>query len=218
MKLTWCVLGFSTLLEAVIISPSTSLLIIPKGIIGILMNLTLWTYCQPSCPTVQLANCQHDYEVKGNFLKLIFIGVKLTYNVVLVFVVQQSELVTHTSIHHPSFIKDSYPTWVITEYWEEFPVVYSRSLLVIYFIYTNGLLSVSCSVSSNYFRPHGTVAHQAPLSMEFSRQEYWSGLSFPSPGNISDAGSPALQADSLSSEPLWKPNSFSESIKIYLPR
>ena len=33
-----------------------------------------------------------------------------------------------------------------------------------------------------------TVAHQAPLSMRFSRQEYWSGLPFPSPGNLPDAG------------------------------
>ena len=49
-----------------------------------------------------------------------------------------------------------------------------------------------------------TVAHQTPLSMEFSRQEYWSGLPFPSPGNFPDpgikSGSPVLQADSLSSE------------------
>ena len=33
-----------------------------------------------------------------------------------------------------------------------------------------------------------TVAHQAPLSMEFSRQEYWSGLPFPSPGDLPDPG------------------------------
>ena len=52
------------------------------------------------------------------------------------------------------------------------------------------------------------IAHQAPLSMEFSRQEYWSGLLFPSPGDLSNPGikprSPALQADSLPSEPLGK--------------
>ena len=46
----------------------------------------------------------------------------------------------------------------------------------------------------------GTVARQASLSMAFSRQEYWSGLLFPSPGDLPDAGikpeSPALQADS----------------------
>ena len=49
-----------------------------------------------------------------------------------------------------------------------------------------------------------TVAHQASLSMEFSRHEYWSGLPFPSPGDLSDPGiepgSPALQADALPSE------------------
>ena len=50
-----------------------------------------------------------------------------------------------------------------------------------------------------------TVAHQAPLSMGFSRQEYWSGLPFPSLEDLPDSGikpgSPALQADSLLSEP-----------------
>ena len=55
-----------------------------------------------------------------------------------------------------------------------------------------------------------TVAHQAPLSMGFSRQEYWSGLPFPSPGDLPDPGtepgSPALQADSLPSEPPGKPS------------
>ena len=49
-----------------------------------------------------------------------------------------------------------------------------------------------------------TVAHQTLLSMEFTRQEYWSGLSFP-PGRLSDPGikheSPALPVDSLPSEP-----------------
>ena len=50
-----------------------------------------------------------------------------------------------------------------------------------------------------------TVAYQATLSMGFSRQEYWSGLPFPSPGDLPDPGidpgSPALQADALTSEP-----------------
>jgi len=57
-----------------------------------------------------------------------------------------------------------------------------------------------------------TVAHQAPLSMEFSRQEYWSGCPFPSPGDLSDSGiepvsvmSSALQADPSLSEPSRKP-------------
>ena len=54
-----------------------------------------------------------------------------------------------------------------------------------------------------------TVAHQAPPSMEFSRQEYWSGLPFPSPGDLPnpgiEPGSPALQADTLPSELPGKP-------------
>ena len=54
-----------------------------------------------------------------------------------------------------------------------------------------------------------TVAHQAPLSMGFSRQEHWSGWPFPSPGDLPDPGiepgSPALQADALLSEPPGKP-------------
>ena len=55
----------------------------------------------------------------------------------------------------------------------------------------------------------GTVAHQAPPSMGFSRQEYWSGLPFPSPGDLRDPGikprSPTLQADTLTSAPPGKP-------------
>ena len=54
-----------------------------------------------------------------------------------------------------------------------------------------------------------TVARQAPLSMGFLRQEYWSGLPCPSPGDLPNPGiepsSPALQVDSLPSEPPGKP-------------
>ena len=53
-----------------------------------------------------------------------------------------------------------------------------------------------------------TVAYQAPLSTGFSRQEYWSGLPFPSLGDLPDPGieprSPTLQADALTSEPPGK--------------
>ena len=70
------------------------------------------------------------------------------------------------------------------------------------------VVSVSRSVMSNSATPW-TVVRQAPLSMEFSRQEYWSGLPFPSPGNLPnpeiEPGSPALQADSLQSELPEKP-------------
>ena len=55
----------------------------------------------------------------------------------------------------------------------------------------------------------GTVAHEAPLSMGFSRQEYWSGLPFSSLGDLSDPGleptSPALADGFFISEPPGKP-------------
>ena len=63
------------------------------------------------------------------------------------------------------------------------------------------------SVVSHSLTPW-TIACQAPLSMEFSRQEHWSGLPFPSPGDIPNPGiestSATLQADSLLSEPPGK--------------
>ena len=63
-----------------------------------------------------------------------------------------------------------------------------------------GLVAKSCLT----FVTPWTVACQAPLSMGFPRQEYWSGLPFPSPGNLPypgiKPGSPVLQADSLPTE------------------
>ena len=64
-----------------------------------------------------------------------------------------------------------------------------------------------------------TVAHQAPPSMGFSRQEYWNGLPFPSPGHLPDPGikprSSALQSDSLLSEPPGKPIKEGSGILAY---
>ena len=61
-----------------------------------------------------------------------------------------------------------------------------------------------------------TIAHQAPPSMGFSRPEYWSGLPFPSPGDLPDPGiepgSPASQADALLSEPRSEP--MGDSLKV----
>ena len=65
-----------------------------------------------------------------------------------------------------------------------------------------------------------TVAHQAPPSMGFSRQEYWSGLPFPSPGDLSDPGieprSPALQADTWTSEPPGSPKCHLAQFMYYV--
>ena len=67
-----------------------------------------------------------------------------------------------------------------------------------------GVVAQSCPTLATPW----TVARQAPLSMGFSRQEYWSGLPFPSPGDLSNPGieprSPALRADALPPEPPGK--------------
>ena len=66
------------------------------------------------------------------------------------------------------------------------------------------------------------VAHQAPLSMGFPRQEYWSWLPFPPPRDLPDPGiepgSPALQADSLPSESQGKPILNIMLFKAYMPK
>ena len=70
-------------------------------------------------------------------------------------------------------------------------------------------MSESCPVLSDSFTTLQIIACRVPLSMEFSRQEYWSGLPFPSPGDLPDPGiksrSPALQAESLLSDSPGKP-------------
>ena len=89
------------------------------------------------------------------------------------------------------------------------------------------LISGSSAFSkSNYvwlFTTPWTVIYQAPLSMEFCRKEYWSGLPFPSPGNLPNPGikprSPTLQADTLLCEPpgkhlLWLSAAYSHILGI----
>ena len=82
-------------------------------------------------------------------------------------------------------------------------MLYSRFSLVLYFIES----SVNLLVVILFAIPW-TVAHQAPLSMEFSRQEYWSRLPFPSSVDLPDPGikpnSLALQANSLPPGPPGK--------------
>ena len=72
-------------------------------------------------------------------------------------------------------------------------------------MYGAGLVAKSCPTLATPW----TVACQASLSMGFSRQEYWSGLPFPSPGDLAnprtEAGSPALQVDfvSITTSNIW---------------
>ena len=74
-------------------------------------------------------------------------------------------------------------------------------------IHSSEVKSLSCVP---LFATPWTVAYQAPLSMGFSRQEYWSGLPFPSPGDLLNPGieprCPALQTDTLPSESPGKPH------------
>ena len=74
--------------------------------------------------------------------------------------------------------------------------------------------SLSCVFATPW-----TIACQAPPSMGFSRQEYWSGLLFPSPGDLPDPGieprSPALQADYLPAESSFTSVQFSSVSQSY---
>ena len=71
-------------------------------------------------------------------------------------------------------------------------------------IHSSSKVKVKSLSHARLFATSWTVAYQAPPSMGFSKQEYWSGLLFPSPGDLPDPGikprSPALQADALQSE------------------
>ena len=94
-------------------------------------------------------------------------------------------------------------TWfIINEQWRS--VNWRNKWLKIQKVYSS-LVAKSCSTLTT---PR-TIACQAPLSMGFPRREYWSGLPFPSPGELPDPGikpgSPELQADSLPIEQWGKP-------------
>ena len=77
------------------------------------------------------------------------------------------------------------------------------------------MLSCQSLSRARLFATPWAAAHQAPLSARFSRQWYWNGLPFPSPGDLPNPGieprSPALQADSLPTELQGKPQSENES-------
>ena len=97
------------------------------------------------------------------------------------------------------------------------PVSYIKFPLVICFTYNNVYVCVCQSLSCvRLFATPWTVACQAPLSMGFFREEYWSGLPFPSPGDPPNPGikpgSSRSQAESLPSEPTGKPNNVYVSL------
>ena len=109
-------------------------------------------------------------------------------------------------------------------------MLYSRSLLILYFIYSSVCVYVfSCSVASDSLRPYGlTVARQAPLSIRFSRQKYWSGLPFPPPGDLPNPGTECISFVScivgtfFTADPLGKPIYSCEcmliqTLELFLP-
>ena len=103
-------------------------------------------------------------------------------------------------------------------------ILISLTTLKILLTFTNGIFITWCnylvlSHAQPFVTPR-TVAHQAPLSMEFSRQEYWSGLPFPPPGALSNPGiepvslvSPALVSGFFTTAPLGSPRKVLEIIK-----
>ena len=83
-----------------------------------------------------------------------------------------------TLTHTQSFLRKEVLIWSVCLFWRERDTRFSSMLLLF-----------SCKVMSSSFRTLWTVARQATLSMEFSRQEYWSGLPFPPPGDFLTQGS-----------------------------
>ena len=99
--------------------------------------------------------------------------------------------------------------------WNTHCTVYTYACVYapIYLYYTHHACILGLFSHVQLFQPIWTVALQAPLSMELSRQESWSGLPVPSPGDLSNLGikaeSPALQEDSLPYETPGKPTYLS---------
>ena len=115
----------------------------------------------------------------------------------------------HGNVFHCSFCGLKTHSYVIPEMpmWKQAVAVYLKLLIAMLLLLRKvKVKSLNCV---RLIATPWTVARQAPLSMGFSRQEYWSGLPFPSLGDLSNPGikprSPALQADALSSEPPGKP-------------
>ena len=105
--------------------------------------------------------------------------------------------------------------WTWLSNWTEHSVellCYSMFSLVIYFIHRRVYKKRKFHSCVQFFVIPWTVACLASLSIEFFRQKYWSGLPFPSPGDLSNPGiepkSPSLQADSLPTEPLGNPSVY----------
>ena len=92
----------------------------------------------------------------------------------------------------------------------------SRKRVRVQFCFSVAVVVVQSRCCFRLFATPWTVAHQTPLSLGFPRQEYSSGLPFPSPGDLPEQGieprSPALQANSLPTEPPRKLQPYSNQL------
>ena len=135
-------------------------------------------------------------------VSFLFFGVQLLYNVVFYSSVQQRESAIHIRRSPLFWISFSFRSPESTEYRVPCAIQWVLTVCVCVCV----LLAQPCPT---LVTPQ-TVARQAPLFMEFSRQEYCSGQPFPPPGDLPKPGikprSPALQTDSLPSEPPGKPS------------
>ena len=135
-----------------------------------------------------------------------------------------------SDVQRQTNLRLSQTSWLVLEKWHVTPVldIHWENICFLFFrlhSYTDyaSLICIVCGKPSHSYKYDSfdyikgcknwtwtpwTVAYQAPPSMGFSRQEYWSGLPFPSPGDLPDPGikpwSPAFQADTLTSEPPGK--------------
>ena len=108
-------------------------------------------------------------------------------------------------------VKEDSPALSVSQYMRVYTIIFCNCVFLLLFLMFN------CSVMSRLLVTPLTVAHQASLSMGFSRQEYWSGLPFSSAGDLPDPGiesvSPELQVDSLQLRHLGRPSTGMATIK-----
>ena len=130
-----------------------------------------------------------------------------------------SSSIVHIWVYTYIFFPDSFPWEVIARYWVYFPMLYSKSLLFIHFMYGSVYLSITCMLS-HFSRVWllvtlWTIAHQTPLSKGFSKQEDWSGLPHPPPEDLPNPGTELVSPISPALAGGFFTTSLSQEAHIY---